>query len=1244
MGGLIQLPDSRSFCPRLASCGKGSGVLFLSFLLLCETIPLLLAQSTGWSGWTDSRLIGSPTPPLPYTVEEAFPHIEWRSPIYVIEEPGSEHLWVIQQKGEPSGPLIVRLENHDAARETKPIYSAPDWMLYALTFDPDFAENQFVYLFQNGPTGHDPRGNRISRFRFQSSPEPTLDPDSELIILEWRSAGHDGGDLAFGPDGMLYLTTGDGTSDSDTWNSGQTLDDLLGAVLRIDVSETTQAQPYQTPPDNPFLNTIGARPEIWAYGLRNPWRMGIDPVSGQVWVGNNGQDLWETAHLIGPGENYGWSVYEGSHPFYSNRKLGPTPHVKPTLEQPHSAFRSLTGGIVYRGEKWTDLSAAYLYGDYSTGRIWGARHDGNQLLWHRELADTTLAIAAFRGLRNGDLIIVDHAGHKLYRLARNNAPDRSGNWPRRLSETGLFESPLDAPLKGRPGVIPYQINAHGWNDGASASHWMALPPQSEIQYASQSPWGFPNQTALVQTLTLPDSTGQPRPIETRILLRQQNEWNGYSYYWREDGSDADLVSSEGFTTTITNAAASPRQWTVPSRAECAVCHSRAANYILGITGQQLNRPVQSGDQNQLRRLEKLGLFRDPVPSPLPAPIANPYDRTHSSLTDRARAYLHVNCSGCHVEAGGGNAQIVLHQSRTLEDMRLVNHRPQHATFGLTNAMLISPGRPDQSVLLHRVGHRGTRSGQMPPLGTHLIDENAVKLLRTWIASMPKPPSSDQPWTLDEFAFRPEELGSGRNYLRGRRLFTTTGCIQCHRFESQGGTVGPDLRGLAKRRNPQSILQSLLDPSADIAPEYIIPDSSPPMSTMPTGMLDALERDEILDLLYYLIRDGRPRVAAIVTEYRHNSHADIIVSRLLQTDTLDGKGNDSPLELVSLYTDQQPENDTSRMLSASHRFPIFSTIREALTLGGKKLAVDGVLMIAEHGDYPLSETGNRIYPKRRFWNEIYAVFEKNHRGVPVFVDKHLADNWTDAAYLYQSATQLDIPLMAGSSLPTTWRHPPSDVSRGEPIKELVAITYHTTDAYGFHALEFIQALLEQRQGGESGVTRVESVAGVEVWQAIDSGLVPSDLFQAAWDRLRNAHHSDRPDRNRVADPRLFTISYHDGTKAQLLELNGAASEWTAAWRGPQADQAIESTLFWTQEGRPGMHFTWLLNGIEAMIRTGQASWNVERTLLTSGILDALLLSLKTGQPVETPYLNIRYQPTWRWKEPPPPPPMRPWADQ
>jgi hypothetical protein len=388
------------------------------------------------------------------------------------------------------------------------------------------------------------------------------------------------------------------------------------------------------------------------------------------------------------------------------------------------------------------------------------------------------------------------------------------------------------------------------------------------------------------------------------------------------------------------------------------------------------------------------------------------------------------------------------------------------------------------------------------------------------------------------------------------------------------------------------------------------------------------------------------VAAIVTVYRHNSHADVIVSRLLKTDTLDGKGKTSPLKLVSLYTDQHPTNDLGRSFAAQYGFRTSATIEDALTLGTGRLAVDGVLLIAEHGDYPKSSTGNTQYPKRRFWEEIVKVFRNSHRVVPVFIDKHLADNWTDAKLIYDTARELKVPLMAGSSLPTTWRRPPADVARGARLREIVAITYHTTDAYGFHALEFVQALAEQRRGAETGIKAVQTISGDAVWRAFDEKTFDVELFNAAWKCLSQPRGdaTQASLRQKVRQPRLFRIEYADGSRAHLLELNGAVGEWSGAWRYDD-DSRIESSLFWTQEGRPGMHFTWLLHGIEQMVLTGKPAWNVERTLLTSGVLDALLLSLQErDRRVETPCLMLRYEPVWRWKEPPPPPPMRPWSDE
>jgi len=768
-----------------------------------------------------------------------------------------------------------------------------------------------------------------------------LDPESELVILEWRSMGHDGGDLAFGQDGMLYITSGDGTSDSDIWNSGQDITNLLATLIRIDVSKATPETPFQIPPDNPFLHLPEARPEIFAYGFRNPWRMSIDPITGDIWVGNNGQDLWETAHLVRAGDNYGWSVYEGNHPFYLQRQRGPTPIVPPIIEHHHVESRSLTGGVVYYGVRFPELEGAYIYGDYSTGKIWGARHQDGELTWHIELADTTLQIAAFRVDQHGELLIVDHGGG-IARLIPNTEPPSMLDFPRVLSETGLFTE--TATHEVHSGLIPYEINSPAWMDGARALRYMALPAGTTIGYRATRGFDFPDHAALVQTVLMDSPEGSnkpPRRLETRVLLRQAGEWTGYSYRWRNDQSDADLVPLEGenlvFTesgfTSLTrsepgigevetnnlaaqasaesNAAIRPvnphgplsgagQAWRVPSRTECLTCHSRAVNFVLGMSELQLNREIgNDGDSiNQLVHWKENNILTN-VPDKLPSSdrtMVSPYD-SERDVDLRARSYLHVNCSMCHVEAGGGNAQMELEFSREEDKMRLLGVRPQHDTFHLPNAMLVAPGAPNRSVLSHRLQVRGR--GQMPPLGTLQVDEVAVKLFHDWIERMPTTEVFVRNWKLEDLVDDLPAVEQGRSFEKGRDAFQATGCRQCHRLQEEGGTVGPNLTGIYQRLTPQKLLESILEPSKEVSDQYAtyqfvchtgliitgqveredderiivrtgtglgdvlelavddVDDRiKSPISNMPAETLNFLERDQILDLLAYILADGQ----------------------------------------------------------------------------------------------------------------------------------------------------------------------------------------------------------------------------------------------------------------------------------------------------------------------------------------------------------------------------------------------------
>lgn len=862
--------------------------------------------------WHNTRLTGSPEPTPPYTVERTFANIEWKAPMYLAPVPVTDELVVILQGGDADRPSkVVCLANDPPTTQLDVALEMDRRLIYGLTFHPQFAENGYVYLFSNGPSDKPDRANRISRFTATSRSPLVLDPASELPVIEWQSAGHDGGDLVFGLDGMLYITSGDGTSDSDTLDSGQDVDNLLGAVLRIDIDSPNGDRSYSIPADNPFVGVVGARAELWAIGLRNPWRMSVDRKTGHLWVGNNGQDQWETAHLIRRGDNCGWSVYEGSHPFYLNRQRGPVPIVAPTIEHPHSEFRSLTGGVVYYGKVLSELDGTYVYGDYSTGKIWGAKHNGEKLTEWRELADTTLQIAAFAVDQRGELLVVDHGGG-IYRMVSQPEQTEEATFPAKLSETGLF----DSVEEHRPsaGLIPYEVNAPAWADGASAERHLALDGETRITYAATGGWNFENGVVVVQTLSLPITVGdafESRRIETRLLVRRQNEWNGYSYRWNDEQTDAELVEKNGAVQQFSirdeanSNGSSLLAWRFPSRTECLACHSRAVNYVLGLSEVQLNCAIgkdRSGE-NQLQRFERLGLFQKPLPKPAAelASLVDPHD-TSAPLETRARSYLHANCSVCHVAAGGGNARLELGIATKTEAANLLEARPQHDTFGIANAMLVAPGNPEQSVLFHRLSHRGR--GQMPPLVVSRVDERAVELFRAWIAELKPKRAFVRDWTIDELTGELAKLNETRSREAGEKLFSEIGCAQCHRLGTAAGTVGPDLTELGKRQTSTQVLESLVLPSKEIpeafaatvvetdtgdrhtgrvenetdehlvlrtgagdsdlvtlAKETITARGRAKISNMPAGMLNVLTLDEVLDLLAYITAKDDDKIGA-----------------------------------------------------------------------------------------------------------------------------------------------------------------------------------------------------------------------------------------------------------------------------------------------------------------------------------------------------------------------------------------------
>jgi hypothetical protein len=373
-----------------------------------------------------------------------------------------------------------------------------------------------------------------------------------------------------------------------------------------------------------------------------------------------------------------------------------------------------------------------------------------------------------------------------------------------------------------------------------------------------------------------------------------------------------------------------------------------------------------------------------------------------------------------------------------------------------------------------------------------------------------------------------------------------------------------------------------------------------------------------------------KIATIVTEYRKWSHADVIVGKVLEGFNYDNK--DGPnLKLVSMYVDQFVEKDMSRDLAQKYTFTIYDSIEGALTLGGKELAVEGVLSIGEHGKYPSNEIGQVLYPRRRFFEEVCKVFEKSKKSVPVFNDKHLAATWKDAKWMYDRSRELFVPFLAGSSIPVTWRKPLLKLPMGCEIAEAVQVGYGPFEGYGFHALEGLQCMVERRKGGETGVKSVQCLQGEAMWKAMDQGAFSKAMLEAAM-AVVPAHAAGdyRELTANTPDAAVFLVEYRDGLKTAVALLNGWAHEgdggaFTFACRLKGEDKP-RATLFYLQQPDPFAHFTYLVKAIDSTIQTGHAAYPVERTLLTTGILDAVMTSkAEKHRKIDTPHLAIKYTP-------------------
>ncbi len=662
----------------------------------------------------------APASPSGLQLAAAFGGLRFAQPVSLKQAPGGNDWYLAQKTGEiyrftaaaPSKTLAIDLSAlvDDSANEAG---------LLAIAFDPNFASNRRWYAFYQKMNGTRRQSVLVRFTGFVASSR------EELIVLTPPYSNHFGGELAFGPDGYLYLSIGDGGSGGDPGNRAQNTTNLFGSLIRIDVSPEAPL-PYGIPSDNPFVGgarcTTGSSsqncPEIYAYGLRNSWRFSFDAPTGQLWLGDVGQDAYEEINLIVKGGNYGWRFKEGTHCFNPSTQCDRPGLIDPVAEIAHPAGESITGGQVYRGRAIPTLAGKYVFSDYRSGVIWALVGDAAGALKPKTLVETGRNIGHFAADEQGELYVLDYASGGIFKLVASGATGTPV--PERLSETGCVDP--DNPVQKSSGVIPYSINAPFWSDGARKARFVALPDNTQILSNADS-WQWPVGSVLIK-----DFYWQDRLIETRLLkLHTDQSWAGYTYAWNAEQTDATLVTG-GKTGAFNNP-----QWIYPDGPQCLQCHTQAAGRVLGAVPAQLNRPLdanhplQPAAQNQLLAWAQWQLITaNPVLVP---PLPDPSDAT-LPVADRARAYLDSNCSQCHRPNGPTNVDMDLRYEAEFADMALCNVPATENLLALPEPLRLNPGNSDSSLVYRRLIRRDQHA--MPPIGSYAVDTAGTQVIQAWI--------------------------------------------------------------------------------------------------------------------------------------------------------------------------------------------------------------------------------------------------------------------------------------------------------------------------------------------------------------------------------------------------------------------------------------------------------------------------------------------------------------------------------
>ena len=713
----------------------------------------------------DSLRLPAELPEGSFTTENLFPNIRFSRPVALVVPPGeTNRLFVLEQAGIIS--VIPDLESPsketflDLQESTR--FQGESGLL-GLAFHPNYTDNGFFYVFYTARgAGLVGRVQRVARFEVDPSNPNRARRQSEQPMIDQfdEASNHNGGDLQFGPDGYLYISLGDEGGANDQYDNARFLDkDFFAGILRIDVDQlpgslkpndhpAAHADTYTIPADNPFVDTkvfLGrsldsdrVRTEFWAVGLRNPWRMAFDPVNGRLYCGDVGQGAREEIDIIEKGKHYGWSLREGERSFTAGPSRTTVPDgfspAEPIYDYARGDGISITGGVVYRGEAHTELFEAYIFADYGSGRIWSLHHRDNHEVAVKQIARDASVSAFGTDPRNGDVLFAAYASGQVKRIARKSS-GFALLVPKKLSQTGAFADVES--LTPNPGLVAYEPNVSFWSDGALKQRWFAVPNMDEtITTARDAPWSFPTGSTWVKHFELELTSGDPssrRRLETRFLVKTKDGSYGLTYRWNEEQNDADLVDSDGMEETfeiMENGAPRSQTWRYPSRNECRACHTQVAGHALSFNTRQLNRDYAYPDEttNQLLALDQAGYFTQAMEGHADLPSYN-----EATLEERVRAYLAVNCAQCHQPGGPALGFWDARAHLPLDETGVVNGELV-ADFGNADRRVIVPGSEADSMLLIRL--LGEPSVvRMPPIGSHELDQEAIELMRGWIATL-----------------------------------------------------------------------------------------------------------------------------------------------------------------------------------------------------------------------------------------------------------------------------------------------------------------------------------------------------------------------------------------------------------------------------------------------------------------------------------------------------------------------------